>query len=196
LCARKDFPGSTLDEFIAAAKARPKGVSNGTPGSGSVSDILARYAFKHFGIVSEGIHYRGEVLALPDLLSGRTDTQFVSVAVAAQQLQRGAVRVLATTGAKRAAVLASIPTFGELGYPDIMGDSWQIVMAPAGTPAPVVTRLSAAIADVTRSPAFAEKLAKLGVEAVSAPPAEIARLLKEEHRRWGAVVAENKITQE
>ena len=196
LSTRKDFPAATLDEFIAAAKAKPKGVSNGTPGIGSVPDILGRYAYKRFGVANEGIHYRGEALAIPDLLAGRTDTQFVSVAVAAQHLQTGGIRVLATTGMKRSSVLPSTPTLAELGYPDIFGESWQIVMAPAGTPAPVVARLSAAIDTVLKNPAFTEKIAKFGAEAAPAAPPEILRLLSEEHRRWGAVIAENRITVE
>lgn len=196
LSTRKDFPAATLDEFIAAAKARPKGVSNGTPGIGSVPDVLARFAFKRFGVPNEGIHYRGEALAIPDLLGGRTDTQFVSVAVAAQHLQTGGIRVLATTGLKRSVLLPTTPTLAELGYPEIFGDSWQIVMAPAGTPPAVVARLSAAIDTALRNPAFTEKIAKFGAEASPAPPVEILRLLSEENRRWGGVIAENRITVE
>ena len=196
LSARKDFPGATLDEFIAAAKARPQGVSNGTPGIGSVPDILGRYAFKRFGVANQGIHYRGEALAIPDLLAGRTDTQFVSVAVAAQHLQAGSIRVLATTGVKRSALLPTTLTLAELGYPDIFGDSWQIVMAPAGTPPAVVARLGAAIDEVLRSPVFTDKIAKFGAEAAPASPAEIMRLLSDEYRRWGAVITENRITVE
>ena len=196
LSTRKDFPAATLDEFIAAAKAKPKGISNGTPGIGSVPDVLARFAFKRFGVANEGIHYRGEALAIPDLLAGRTDTQFVSVAVAAQHLQTGGIRVLATTGVKRSILLPTTPTLAELGYPEIFGDSWQIVMAPAGTPAAVVARLSAAIDTALRNPVFIEKIAKFGAEAAPAAPPEILRLLSEENRRWGAVIAENRITVE
>ena len=196
LSTRKDFPAASLDEFIAAAKAKPKGISNGTPGVGSVPDVLARFAFKRFGVANEGIHYRGEALAIPDLLAGRTDTQFVSVATAAQHLQTGGIRVLATTGVKRSVLLPTTPTLAELGYPEIFGDSWQFVMAPAGTPAVVVARLGAAIDTALRNPAFIEKIAKFGAEAAPAPPAEILRLISEENRRWGAVISENRITLE
>jgi len=195
LSTRKDFPAASLNEFIAAAKARPKGVSSGTAGAGSIHDILNRYTFKRLGIESVPIHYRGESAALPDLMSGQTDAQFVSVAAAAQQLQTGAIRIIATASPKRAASLPNIPTFAELGYPDIFGDSWQIVMLPAGTAVPIGARLSTAIADVMRMPAFVERLAKVGAEIPPpATPADIVKLLADETKRWGMVVTENKIT--
>lgn len=195
LSTRKDFPAGSLNEFVAAAKALPKGVSSGTAGAGSIHDILNRYTFKRLGVESVPIHYRGESAALPDLASGRTDAQFVSVAAAAQQLQAGAIRIVATASPKRAASLPNIPTFAELGYPDIFGDSWQIVMVPTGTAAPIVSKLSTAIADVMRMPAFGERLAKVGAEIPPpATPAEIVKLLADEYRRWGVVVTENKIT--
>ena len=195
LSTRKDFPAGSLNEFIAAAKARPKGVSSGTAGAGSIHDILNRYTFKRLGIESVPIHYRGESAALPDLMSGQTDAQFVSVAAAAQQLQTGAIHVIATASPKRAASLPNIPTFAELGYPDIYGDSWQIVMVPVGTPAPVVSKLGTAIGDVMRMPAFSERLAKVGAEIPPlVTPAEIVKLLADEYKRWGVVVTENKIT--
>jgi tripartite-type tricarboxylate transporter receptor subunit TctC len=195
LSTRKDFPAGSLNEFVAAAKALPKGVSSGTAGAGSIHDILNRYTFKRLGIESVPIHYRGESAALPDLASGRTDAQFVSVAAAAQQLQTGAIRIIATASPKRAASLPNIPTFAELGYPDIFGDSWQIVMVPTGTAAPIVSKLSTAIADVMRIPSFGERLAKVGAEIPPpATPAEIVKLLGDEYKRWGVVVTENKIT--
>jgi len=196
LAARKDFPGTNLNEFIAAAKARPKGVNNATPGAGSVSDMLSRYVYGKFGVPVEGVHYRGESVALVDLVAGRTDTLFVTPALALPHLNSGTIKAIATTGVKRSPMLPNVPTFTELGYPDLFGDSWQIVMAAAGTPAPIVTRLNVAINEVMVQPSFIEALTKLGAEAVSAKPDEIRKQLRDEHKRWGTVITENKITVE
>jgi len=194
LATRRDFPARNLNEFVAAAKARPKGINNATPGAGSVSDILSRYVYKKFGITVEEVHYRGEGPAMLDLLSGRTDTLFVSLPLAAQHLNAGSIHSVAISGRKRSPLLPNVPTFIELGFADLFGDSWQIVMVPTGTPAPIVARLNTAINEIARQPAFIEQLAKLGAETMSAPPAEIRMLLLEERKRWGAVVVENKIT--
>jgi tripartite-type tricarboxylate transporter receptor subunit TctC len=109
-------------------------------------------------------------------------------------IQGGRVRALAVTGPRRSSVLPNLPTMAELGLAQAEATSWGAVMAPAGTPAPVVERLSAVIREALAEPATQQRLAAAGADAVSSTPAELAATMRSETEKWGRVVREARIT--
>jgi tripartite-type tricarboxylate transporter receptor subunit TctC len=104
------------------------------------------------------------------------------------------VRALAVTGPRRSALLPNVPTMAEAGFPEAQATSWGAVMAPAGTPAPVIERLNAVIREALAEPATQQRLAAAGADAVSSTPAELAATMRSETEKWGRVIREARIT--
>jgi tripartite-type tricarboxylate transporter receptor subunit TctC len=106
------------------------------------------------------------------------------------QIKAGKGRILAVAAAERSDVLPDVPTFAELGYPDVVADNWSGVLAPAGTPAPVIARLNAAFNRVIGDAEVRRKLAESGVSVLGGSPADLTALMRRETERWRSVVAE------
>jgi tripartite-type tricarboxylate transporter receptor subunit TctC len=121
-------------------------------------------------------------------MGGEVEMSFVPLPGVLAQLQAGTVRALATTGAKRSALLPDVPTMTEAGVPDADASTWYGVLAPSATPRETVDLLARAIADVSREHAFAQRLLELGEEPVITPTQQFDALLRHEVERWGAVI--------
>jgi len=133
------------------------------------------------------IGYKGTAPALTDLLGGQISAFMGTVSDVAGQHKAGKMRVLATSGARRARELPDVPTFRELGYP-IEGGGWYAAYAPAKTPKETVDRLAAAIVAAIHSPDVHAKLEGLGMEPTGLGPAELARIHKADYDKWGPVI--------
>ncbi|WP_149537620.1 Bug family tripartite tricarboxylate transporter substrate binding protein [Siccirubricoccus phaeus] len=178
--------GSTA-ELIALAKARPGGLNYGTGGGGTSQHIAAVLFEQQAGVRMNPIHYRGGAPAMADLVSGRIDLIFSPVVESITQYRTGQVRALGITWPKRAEELPEVPAVAEAvsGY---SFRSWLGLFAPAGTPAPVVARLSEETAKAVRQPAVGERLQQLGYRPVGSTAEDFASFQLAEIARMAEVV--------
>jgi tripartite-type tricarboxylate transporter receptor subunit TctC len=184
----------TAQDFIAMMRRSPGRVSFGSAGAGSSTHMVAELFRLAAGVEPLHVPYRGSAPALNDTVAGSVQFMLDQLPSAIGQIQAGHVRALATTGAKRSALLPEVPTVAEVGLPQAQATSWGAVMAPAGTPSSAVTVLNAMIRDALAEPRVQERLAAAGADAVSSSPEELAETIRGEAEKWGRVVREARIT--
>ena len=170
------IPVKTLKEFIDHARARPGKLSFASSGNGTPHHLSTELLKLAAGLDMTHVPYKGMGVALPDLVAGRVQFTITGLPAVASQLKGGKLRVLATVGRARSAVLPEVPTFAEAGVPGVELNFWMGIVAPAGTPKPVIARINAKINRVLRLPAIRDKLAAQGIVAPAArrrtsPPA-------------------------
>jgi tripartite-type tricarboxylate transporter receptor subunit TctC len=141
------------------------------------------------------VPYKGTGPALIDIASGHVDLIFMQLEAAIKLHEGGKARILAVTTEKRIASLPDIPTMGEAGLKDFISDTWNAISAPPKTPAPIVAKLNIAINDVLKSQEVQEQYRKLGLQIGGGTPQDMAKIVKADTARWGAVIKEAKIPQ-
>jgi len=187
-------PYKTVQDVIAAAKAKPGSISFASAGNGT-SQHLSGELFKSLaGISMEHVPYKGSGPAIQDVMAGHVPLMFDTTVVAAPHIQSGKVRALAVTSTKRVGSLPGVPTMAEAGVKGYEIVSWQGVFAPAGTPKEIVQRLNAEIVKILKMPDMRERLAGLGLDPVGNTPDEFAAFQQAEIARWAKLVKEAKIT--
>lgn len=186
-------PAANIREFAAWAKANPKSAAFASPANGSAPHFLGVMLAKRLGIVLNHIPYKGAAPAVQDLLGGQVASGMLPIGDVAQHHRSGKLKVLATTGAKRAKLLPDVPTLRESGI-DVEGKEWYGLLAPAGTPLPVRESLSAMVQKGMRRPEVAERVASIGFEPTPSTPAEFASLIKADFDAWGPIVKETGFT--
>jgi len=182
-----DVPAKTIAEFVAYAKANPGKVNFGA-GLGTPPHLLSTL-FKteaHINVVY--IPYNGSAQSVTDLLGGRTQFTIDGLVTLYPLIKAGKVRPLAIARAERWPALPEVPTLVESGYPDFVLDAWTGVVAPAGTPEPIVAKLNAAINTALQTPAAAASLAKFSAIAKTGTPDDFKRFLADQTQKWGAIV--------
>lgn len=182
-----DVPAKSLKEFVQAAKNDPKLQNYASAAPGSLPHFFSIMFADRAGLKLNHIGYRGTAPALSDLIGGQIATFMGTVSDVVAHHEAGRVRVLATSGEKRAPQLPDIPTFQEQGY-DIEGRGWYAVYAPAATPKETVARLSKAITEAIRSPELRERLQAYGMEPTGLGPEDLARIHKRDYEQWGPVI--------
>jgi tripartite-type tricarboxylate transporter receptor subunit TctC len=180
-------PAATLAEFVALVKKDPKYGNYASAGTGSLPHFFSLLFADTAGIKMNPIGYTGTAPAMIDLAGGQIAAFMGTVSDIAAQHKAGKMRVLATSGARRARELPDVPTFRELNF-NIEGGGWYAAYAPAKTPKDVVDRLAGAINAAIQSPDVKEKLEALGMEPTGLPPAELARIHRADHDKWGPVI--------
>ena len=186
---KKDFPAKTLREYLAYAKANPGKITNGTNGQGSMVHLLGELIAKGLDVKLTQVHYKGAAPATLDIIGGVIDSNVEALTTAVPNINAGQYRALAVLSAERLPLLPQVPTFRELGYPSIVGETWFAVFAPAGTPKPIITKLGAALKKITTSEAFGEAMGKIGNEAKSsANPGELLAVTQQQSKLWGDMV--------
>jgi tripartite-type tricarboxylate transporter receptor subunit TctC len=191
---KKDFPAKTLKEFAAYAKANPNKINNATNGQGSMVHLLGEMIATGLEVKMTQIHYKGAAPAMMDLIGGVVDSNVEALTNAVPNVNAGQYRALAVLSAERQALMPDVPTFREMGYPGIMGETWYGVFAPAGTPKPVVDKLNAALRKITSSPAFVDSMRKIGNEAKSGSPADLLATTQDQSKVWGGLIKRLNIT--
>lgn len=190
LVTNPQFQARSLQELIAYAKANPGKLTVALNALGSQSHLLTELFRVRTGTSINMVPYKGSGPAVIDLLAGVVDADFENLPAVIEQIRAGKLRALATLSAKRLDVLPDTPTFAELGMPEFVAAPWFAIVAPAGTPAPIVAKLNAEINKVLATPATREIFAKQGANPVIASPEETARFIREEIDKWAKVVAE------
>ena len=184
---RADSPYRTFADVIAAAKTGP--VSYGSFGNGSSFHIYGEAVKRATGVDMIHVPYKGEALILTDLLGGQITVGFNSIGTALPQIRAGKVRPIALVGSNRSTLLPDVPTFPELGITNLAG-GWFGILAPAGTPKPVLDKVSADINGFLKSPEMQKWLRDQGLEPVGTTPEEFAQFIKTDLGKWRKLIAE------
>ena len=179
-------PAQNLAEFIALAKSKPGEMFYGTGTSGS--KICVEMFKTMAGVNLTMVNYKSSTQALNDLMGGQVQLVCEPVGTSMAVINAGKLRALGTTSPSRLAGAPNVPTIAEGGLPGYAYSAWVGVFAPAGTPRPIVDKLSAEIANVLRQPETASKIVSVGFEAMIGGPEELAALLKSEISRAAKVV--------
>jgi tripartite-type tricarboxylate transporter receptor subunit TctC len=188
LSTHPGVPVKTTKQFVALAKSRPGQISFGSSGNGSANH-LAGVLFAHM-TKTDLVHvpYKGAGPAGIALLSGEIDFMFSNVASSIPYIRQGKVRAIASTGERRSSVAPDIPTVSESGVPGFVVIGFYILLAPAGTPAEMLTRLNTESSKALESAVMKERLASLGLEAVGSPSAECNKFIRSEITKWAPIV--------
>src|ERR1700761_1028761 len=182
------IPAKTVAEFIAYAKANP-GMAYGSAGNGSPQHLSAELLKTQAGIDIRHVPYRGSVPAMTDVIANHIPFMIVDLEPALPQIKEGKVRVLGVTTPKRVAAAPDIPTIAEGGLPGYELVAWQGVVAPAGTPRPVIDALAGQIAKLLSEPATRERFTAIALEILpGSTPDSFAAFIRSEVDRWADIV--------
>ncbi len=190
LVTNPNFQAQTIKDMVAYAKANPGKLSFGLNALGSQSHLLTALFQVRTGTSINMIPYKGSGPAVIDLIGGTINADFENVPAVIEHIKAGKLRAVATLSAKRTDVLPNTPTFAELGMPEFVAAPWFAIVAPAGTPAAIVSKLNAEINKVLAAPDVKEIFAKQGANTVIASPEETGAFFRQEIEKWAKVVAE------
>jgi tripartite-type tricarboxylate transporter receptor subunit TctC len=182
---------ASLGDLLAAAKTDPGGVTFASPGNGTVSHLAGELLQRAAGVKLTHVPYKGASQALTDTLGGQVQSFMSSVPAALAQIKAGRLRAIAVTSAKRAPELPEVSTIAESGYKGFEASTWYGLLAPAGTPVPIIARLNVEVNRALGTPEVRERLAAEGGEVLGGSPEQFASFLKAEHAKWGRVVKES-----
>lgn len=188
LAVPAEGPVKSVAELAAFAKTKSGGLSYGSQGNGSGGHLLGAMLSRHVGVPMVHVPYRGAGPASLDVATGRLDFLFVSYASVLPYYRSGKVRFLAVSGAKRLTSLPKVPTMAEAGFPGFELETWFGLLAPAGTPEPVINKLNGAFVQAVHAPEVVKQMEEQGAEAVSDTPQQFADYIASETKRFGAIV--------
>ena len=179
---------NSVGDFLARAKSAPGAWTYGTGGTGTAGHLAMELFMMNAGIKMQGVSYKGDGLALTDIIGGQITTMFTTVVSGTPHVQSGRLKALAVTTRQRLAAVPNLPTIAEAaGQPGFEAVSWGGVMVPANTPRAVVAKLNVEINRILKLPEFREQLAKVGAETVGNSPEEFQAYLFAETEKWARV---------
>ena len=185
--ANAQVPVKSVSELIALAKAKPD-MSFASPGTGSAPHMVGELFKVVTGIPSQHVPYKGSGTGAPALAAGEVPFMFDGIAGHLGFIKLGRVKALAVTSPARLAAFPDIPTMKELGYPRVDGTVWYGLMAPAGTPKPIIAKLNAESNRVLAMQDLKDRLTNAGVDAAGGTPEEFGKFIRAESDKWGPVV--------
>ena len=188
LVARPAFPPKTVQEIVRYGKSNPGKINWASSGNGAGGHLALVLFAQKAGIDVVHVPYKGAGPATIAVLGGEADLLFANSGVFVSHIKAGRLRPLGVTAKERLALLPDLPTFPELGYPDVLTGSFYGLLAPAGTPRPIIDKLNAVLAKIVRSPESTERLAAVGAFPVANRPEEFAAYLGKEVATWGPIV--------
>ena len=194
LVVNPGVPARSAAEFAAYAKGQGDRLNFASGGTGTAAHLTGEQFNTLVGTRMLHVPYKGGALAQTDLIGGQVQAMFANLPEVLSQVQAGKLRPLALTGKARRANLPEVPTFAEAGYPQMEARSWFGLFAPAGTPAPVVARLSTSIAQAVADPAVQARLKELGADAIGDRHEAFQPFVAQEVKRWGALVGRSGAT--
>jgi len=188
LVVNPSLPAKTLQEFIALAKSRPGQLNYVTFGSGSSSHLAMELLSMNTGIRMQHIPHKGTGPALTDVIGGHADAFLSTPSAAIPHIRSGRLRALAVSGQARSPAVPDVPSFSEAGMPGFEVRSWYGLVAPAGTPKPIVDKVSAELARIVASAEMRDKLSTQGVEPYVNSADGYTALLKSDMAKWAKVI--------
>ncbi len=183
-----NVPAKTVQELIALAKSKPGKMTYASGGVGATNHLTGELFKRLTGTDIVHVPYRGNPIAVVDLLNGQVDMMFDFMITGLPHVRDGRTRALAVSGAHRSKQVPDLPTLIEAGFPDAEASAWFAVMAPAGTPANVVSRLNAELNKALKQPDVLARLDQLGAEPMGGSPQDADKLLKSEITKWAGVI--------
>jgi tripartite-type tricarboxylate transporter receptor subunit TctC len=193
LVVHPSVPAQTVGELIALAKANPGKYSYASSGSGSSTHLAAEMFKMMAGVDLLHVPYKGGPPGVVDLLAGQVNMIFDLVPSALPHIRSGKIRALGVAGVQRSPLLPGVPLISESGVPGYRSSVWFGLVAPAGTPAEIVSRLSADVAKGVRQAEFRDRLTGMGYDVTSTTPEQMAELIRADIPRWAQVVKTNGI---
>jgi tripartite-type tricarboxylate transporter receptor subunit TctC len=188
LVVNPEVPAKSVQELIDLAKAKPGELNFASSGNGTSIHLSGELFKAMTGTDIVHVPYKGSGPAVTDLLGGQVQMMFDNMPSSLPHVKAGKLRALGVTSAKRSPALPEVPTIAEAGVPGYDATSWFGILAPAGTPEPVVTRLQGAIVQALGEPEMRQRMADLGAEPVGDTPAEFGQFITAELAKWAKVV--------
>jgi tripartite-type tricarboxylate transporter receptor subunit TctC len=186
--ATQHVPAKTLQEFVAWAKARPNGISIGSPGPGTTPHLSGVLFAARTGVNAVHVPFRGAAQTIPAMLSGDVTFAVDNLASYISQIESGAMRALAVTSAQRWPTLPDVPTMAEAGVKDFVVTSWAAYVMAAGTPPAIVDKLSAVHKEIAADEAMQKRFLAAGGRLLHSTPAEAKAFAAKETKMWQEVV--------
>ena len=187
-------PAKTLPELIAWIKSKPAGsLSYGTSGAGTPHHLFMEMFMSMTGTKMQAVPYRGSVPALTDVVSGALPLMIVDLTPAQQLIAEGKIRAFGVTTTTRVKTAADIPTIAEAGLPGYAGQGWFGVVAPRGTPKPIIDTLNGVLMAYIKQPAVQDRLYGIGIQPLTSTSEEFAAFIPREQQKWAHVIADAKV---
>jgi tripartite-type tricarboxylate transporter receptor subunit TctC len=182
------LPVTSLAQFVDYARSRPKEINYGSVGPGSSQHLAGAYFEQVVGIQMTHVPYRNIAQYVPDLIAGSVPAGFQFLPNVIAPLRSGDARALAVTSQKRMAALPEVPTVAEAGITGYAPSGWLALLAPRGTPKPIIARLNEELAAALADPLVRDKFSELGAEATATTPEELARFISSEIAKWREII--------
>ena len=182
------LPAKSLQEFVALANSKPGEIDYATVGPGSSQHLTMELLTGLAGVKMVPVHYKSSAPSLTDLLGGHVKTGFFGIIPALPHVATGKLRPLAVTTLRRSKALPDVPTVAESGFPGFETSQWFGVLAPAGTPQPIIAKLNAEIVAVLRLPDVEKKLNDQGAHVIGSTASEFTEHLTRETEKWANVI--------
>lgn len=187
LAVNPKVSADSVQQLIDFAKANPGRLNYASAGSGTTPHLAAEMFNTMAGVKIVHIPYKGTSPAIMELMEGRVDVMFVDIGLANPFIRSGKLRLLAVASEKRSSTFPDIPAMSEV-LPGFLSVIWLGVVAPAGTPSSIATRISGTIAEVLKQPDLAKRLLGLNFDAIGSTPEEMGLFMAQERERWGKVI--------
>ncbi len=184
----KNVKATTVQDFIAEAKASPKKLSFASSGNGTSIHLSGEMFKQMTGVELVHVPYRGSAPAVNDLIAGQVDVMFDNLPSSIEQVRGGNLRAIAVTSLKRSVALPDVPTIEESGLPGFDASSWFAIFAPAKTPPEIVAKLNAEVLKALADPELQKRFADIGGEIRPYKPDELGAFVKAEIEKWAKVV--------
>ena len=189
LVAHPSLPANNLQELLALAKAKPGALRYASYGSGSQPHLSGEMLKNKAGIDLLHVPYKGISLAVPAVMANEVELTFAGIATSMPQLKAGRIKPIAIGGAQRSPLLPQVPTFRELGFPEVETHAWFGLFLPAGSPKAVVEKIAVDVKKILEDPEFRQKqLVDRGYEVVGSSPAEFAAYIQKDRESRGRAV--------
>jgi len=193
LTVNPTLPVKNVKELVALAKEKPGSIDYASAGVGSFQHLGGELFKLVAGVNLQHVPYKGGGPAMQDVIAGHVTVMFSSLVQTTPFIHSGQLRALGVGGAQRNPVLPDVPTIEEAGVPGYIADNWWGIVAPAGTPQPIIDKLYRDIQDVLKSPELTAAFAREGAAAVAMTTAEFGKYMEDEMAKWARVVKEGNI---
>ncbi len=188
-----DSPIHSVKDLIERAKANPNKLTFASGGAGQGSHLAGELFRSMANVSMVHVPYKGNSPAVLDVMGGRVDMIFDGMAASIGNVKAGKQRALAVTTPRRSSAMPELPTVAEAGLPGFDVGSWFGLLAPAGTPAPIVNQLNAAVVQILKDPEVIKLMIGLGLESAPSTPEEFSRYIRNETAKWTKVIADANI---